>query len=56
MEEALHTLRKDSLLKEMELFGLDNKSFVKRKANTPKDKFAAALLKGVSKKVQSSRP
>ena len=48
--------QKDSLLKAMELFGFDNKSFLKRKANTPKDEILAALVKGVSKKIQSSRP
>ena len=56
MEEALNTLQKDSLLKEMECFGLDNRSFLKRKANTPKNKIVTALLRGVNKKVQSSRP
>ena len=56
MEEVLNTLQKDSLLKEMELFGLDNRSFLKRKANTPKNKIVTALLNGINKKVQSSRP
>ena len=56
MEEALNTLQKDALFKEMECFGLDNKSFLKRKANTPKNKIVTALLRGVNKKVQSSRP
>ena len=56
MEEVLNTLQKDSLLKEMELFGFDNKTFLKRKANTPKDKIVVALFEGVSKKIQSSRP
>ena len=56
VEEALSTLQKDALLKEMECFGLDNKSFLKRKANTPKNKIVTALLRGVNKKVQSSRP
>ena len=56
MEEALKTLQKDSLLKEMELFAIDNKGLLTRKANTPKDKIVAALLKGMSKNIQSSRP
>ena len=56
MKEALNTLQKDSLLKEMEMFGLDNRSFLKRKANTPKSKIVTALLNGINKKVQSSRP
>ena len=40
----------------MENFGLDNRSFKKRKANTPKDKILSALVKGINQKIENSRP
>ena len=38
MEEALNTLQKDALLKEMECFGLDNKSCLLYTSPSPRDR------------------